>query len=93
MKECRLYFFITPLNVDTVEMHVGAIKEHRHMAKVMIEKALDYVKSLKYSTVVTWVPEKFQSTINMAKKFGFKEVYEDYSSSYGCKAIYLERIL
>lgn len=89
----RLYFFYEELGDRKIEMHVGAIKEHRHMAKKLIQKALEFVKSLGYQSVITSAPVIYQSTINMALNFGFVEIDRSYSREYGCDMVYLERSL
>lgn len=91
-KGCRLYFWYKELG-EAVEMHVGAIKEHRIYAKAMIKKALTFVKGNGYKKVFTYAPEIYNSTINMALNLGFSIYKKEYHSGYDCMAIYLERRL
>lgn len=91
--DCRLYFFFEEVEKDAVEMHVGAIKRHRKNAVSMIKKALDFVKLKGYKKVITWAPEIYQSTINMALGLDFAEVGRKYHAGYNCNAVYLARVL
>ena len=90
---CRLYFTFFDLGGKIAEMHVAVIKKHRIKARNMIEEALHFMKTKGFKKIITWAPEIFPSTINLAKNLGFIEIFREPHCGYQCEAVYLERVL
>ncbi len=89
----KLYFVYFKMKNKTAEMHVAAIKDHRGNVKRLIKLALGFMRRKGFKRIITWAPEIFPSTINMAKNLGFQELRRVHNSAYGCDAVYLGRIL
>ena len=90
----RLYFFYIETDVKKeVEAHVGAIKEHRQYARIMIKEILEWLKNKGYNSVITCIPDCFVSARNMTKKLGFEEVGVFFDEGYGCSSTTLKRVI